>query len=214
MLAHTPSSAAMAAAMPAALVEEGTERLSHKEVEQRRREKAKHYFDELRALLPCGADSKFDKNTILQNTIAMIKQLQAELDNLREQREQKMGGKRATGQASSADYRSSFEVTRQPLCFCGLDGCVWESNAAFCSLLGYSKQEMTGLSLLNSTAAVDCDASSQQWQRLISSGMCHADFYCHLVRKDQHQLMVNIDLNLIHKRNQPYCFLVATNPTS
>ena len=34
------------------------------------------YFDELRCLLPCGADSKFDKNTILQNTIAMIKQLQ------------------------------------------------------------------------------------------------------------------------------------------
>eukprot|EP00961_Rhodomonas_salina_P061034 819717-Rhodomonas_salina.2 len=62
----------MAAAMPAAaalsagLVEEGSERLSHKEVEQRRREKAKQYFDELRALLPCGADSKFDKNTILQ----------------------------------------------------------------------------------------------------------------------------------------------------
>jgi hypothetical protein len=27
-------------------------------------------------LLPCGAESKFDKNTILQNTIAMIKQLQ------------------------------------------------------------------------------------------------------------------------------------------
>lgn len=71
--------------------DENTERLSHKEVEQRRREKAKLYFDELRALLPCGADSKFDKNTILQNTIAMIKQLQAELDFFREA---KLGGKR------------------------------------------------------------------------------------------------------------------------
>jgi len=88
---HPPSSAAMAAAMPPAsaaltapsIPDEGTERLSHKEVEQRRREKAKQYFDELRALLPCGADSKFDKNTILQNTIAMIKQLQAELENYR-----------------------------------------------------------------------------------------------------------------------------------
>ena len=28
------------------------------------------------------------------------------------------------------------------------------------------------------------------------------------------QVMVNMDLNLIHKRNQPYCFLVAVNPTS
>jgi hypothetical protein len=50
----------------ATLLDESTERLSHKEVEQRRREKAKLYFDELRALLPCGADSKFDKNTILR----------------------------------------------------------------------------------------------------------------------------------------------------
>jgi len=42
----------------------------------RARMQAKQYFDELRSLLPCGAESKFDKNTILQNTIAMIKQLQ------------------------------------------------------------------------------------------------------------------------------------------
>jgi PAS domain S-box-containing protein len=213
-----PSSAAMAAAMPAAsavtaagLMDDSTERLSHKEVEQRRREKAKQYFDELRTLLPCGADSKFDKNTILQNTIAMIKQLQAELDHYREQ---KMGAKRTQIQTSSHDFRSSFDVTRQPLCFCGLDGCVWESNSAFCKLLGYTKSEIHGISLLSSTAQSDSDASSQHWQRLISSGMCNSAFYCHLIRKDQQQLMVNMDLNLIHKRNQPYCFLVATNPTS
>ena len=30
------------------------------------------YFDELRTLLPCGADSKFDKNTILQNIYIQI----------------------------------------------------------------------------------------------------------------------------------------------
>mmetsp|Transcript_22318 Transcript_22318/g.53546 ORF Transcript_22318/g.53546 Transcript_22318/m.53546 type:complete len:471 (+) Transcript_22318:123-1535(+) len=215
-----PSSAAMAAAMPAVsavaivgLMDDSTERLSHKEVEQRRREKAKQYFDELRTLLPCGADSKFDKNTILQNTIAMIKQLQAELDHFREQ---KMGTKRAPSaiQTSSHDFRSSFDVTRQPLCFCGLDGCVWESNSAFCKLLGYTKAEIHGISLLSSTAQSDSDASSQHWQRLISSGMCNSAFYCHLIRKDQVQMMVNMDLNLIHKRNQPYCFLVATNPTS
>lgn len=115
---------------------------------------------------------------------------------------------------SSTDYRQSFDVTRQPLCFCGLDGSVWESNAAFCDLMGYGKQEITGLSLLQSTAPCDSDASSQHWQRLISSGMCNCAFYCHVIRKDSQQLLVNMDLNLIHKKNQPYCFLVATNPTS
>jgi PAS domain-containing protein len=35
-------------------------------------------------------------------------------------------------------------MVRQPLCFCGLDGLVWESNQAFCQLLGYSnKSEVT-----------------------------------------------------------------------
>jgi len=215
---NVPSSAAMAAALPAvsaitaaSMLEDSTERLSHKEVEQRRREKAKQYFDELRALLPCGADSKFDKNTILQNTIAMIKQLQAELEH---HKEVKLGTKgRPPTQPSSNDFKQSFDITRQPLCFCGLDGCIWESNAAFCNLLGYSKQEIHGLSLLNNTAPCDSDASSQHWQRLISSGMCNSAFYCHLIRKDNQQLMVNMDLNLLHKRNQPYCFLVATNPT-
>mmetsp|Transcript_17990 Transcript_17990/g.27857 ORF Transcript_17990/g.27857 Transcript_17990/m.27857 type:complete len:126 (+) Transcript_17990:1112-1489(+) len=124
-----------------------------------------------------------------------------------------MGGKRQPTQPASHDFKNSFDVTRQPLCFCGLDGTVWESNSAFCNLLGYSKQEIQGVSLLHSTAACDSDASNQHWQRLITSGMCNCAFYCHLVRKDQQQLLVNMDLNLIHKRNQPFCFLVATNPT-
>eukprot|EP00802_Teleaulax_amphioxeia_P010704 Tamp_10733.p1 GENE.Tamp_10733~~Tamp_10733.p1 ORF type:complete len:451 (-),score=101.91 Tamp_10733:387-1739(-) len=208
---------AMSASMPGiGIMDEGNERLSHKEVEQRRREKAKQYFDELRCLLPCGADSKFDKNTILQNTIAMIKQLQAELQHHKETREgPNAKSVRPGSQPSSQDYQQSFEMVRQPLCFCGLDGLVWESNQAFCQLLGYTnKSEVTGLSLLNKTASSDNEASSQHWQRLITSGMCNTAFYCQLLRKDNQTLTVNMDLNLVHKRNTPYCFLVATNPTT
>jgi len=200
------------------ILDDCNERLSHKEVEQRRREKAKQYFDELRSLLPCGAESKFDKNTILQNTIAMIKQLQAELQHHKETRE--TGAKQVARSGlpslpASQDYHHSFEMVRQPLCFCGLDGLVWESNQAFSQLLGYEhKAQVTGLSLLNKTASTDNEASSQHWQRLISSGMCNTAFYCQLIRKDNQTLTVNMDLNLVHKRNNPYCFLVATNPTT
>ncbi len=49
-------------------------------------------------------------------------------------------------------------------------------------------QEITGLSLLSSTAPCDSDASSQHWQRLISSGMCNCAFYCHIIRKDSQQV--------------------------
>ncbi len=66
------------------------------EVEQRRREKAKQfvmhfsraftdslcecrYFDELKSLLPPMQDTKFDKNSILVNSITLIKALRTEL---------------------------------------------------------------------------------------------------------------------------------------
>ena len=222
VMAGTTTAAAALASMPApmsavGILDENNERLSHKEVEQRRREKAKQYFDELRSLLPCGAESKFDKNTILQNTIAMIKQLQAELHFHKETRELSQGKQvaRPAAQPASHDYAHSFEMVRQPLCFCGLDGIVWETNQAFVHLLGYgNKSEVVGLSLLNKTASTDNEASSQHWQRLISSGMCNAAFYCQLIRKDNQTLTVNMDLNLVHKRNNPFCFLVATNPAT
>jgi len=46
-------------------------KLSHNEVEQRRRMLARKLFDDLRALLPNS--SKYDKNTILYHTIQLIK---------------------------------------------------------------------------------------------------------------------------------------------
>jgi len=124
-------------------------------VEQRRREKAKQYFDELRGLLPYGGapraeppyqldttrpsastnrtrrcaagdSAKFDKNAILHHSIALIKQLLADLD----QEEMASGVNHQEQQArqlpNMAEFRVCFDVTRQPLCFAGLDSRVWE----------------------------------------------------------------------------------------
>ena len=41
----------------------------------------------------------------------------------------------------------------QPLCFAGLDSRVWEANSAFCTLLGYTRLEVTGLSIFSVTLA-------------------------------------------------------------
>lgn len=48
-------------------------RMSHKQVEQHRRLKAKQYFDELRCLVPGGMDSKNDRNRVLQLAIDHLK---------------------------------------------------------------------------------------------------------------------------------------------
>eukprot|EP00287_Rhodomonas_sp_CCMP768_P008650 CAMPEP_0196736338 /NCGR_PEP_ID=MMETSP1091-20130531/14433_1 /TAXON_ID=302021 /ORGANISM="Rhodomonas sp., Strain CCMP768" /LENGTH=148 /DNA_ID=CAMNT_0042080051 /DNA_START=181 /DNA_END=623 /DNA_ORIENTATION=- len=50
-------------------------RMSHKQVEQHRRLKAKQYFDELRCLVPGGTDSKNDRNRVLQLAIDHLKAL-------------------------------------------------------------------------------------------------------------------------------------------
>lgn len=195
---------------------EPEKRLSHKEVEQRRREKAKQYFDELRGLLPYGGDSaKFDKNAILHHSIALIKQLLADLD----QEEQNAGGpQRAEDECGrsipgSSEFRCCFDVTRQPLCFAGLDSRVWEANAALCTLLGYTRLEIGTVALLTQTAKEDAEAASQQWHHMLNSNQTSASYLCKLQRKDSQQVSCNIDLSLIRRNGKPHLFLVAANPS-
>eukprot|EP00283_Hemiselmis_rufescens_P016618 CAMPEP_0173454470 /NCGR_PEP_ID=MMETSP1357-20121228/52477_1 /TAXON_ID=77926 /ORGANISM="Hemiselmis rufescens, Strain PCC563" /LENGTH=202 /DNA_ID=CAMNT_0014421499 /DNA_START=5 /DNA_END=613 /DNA_ORIENTATION=+ len=191
---------------------EPDKRLSHKEVEQRRREKAKQYFDELRGLLPYGGDSaKFDKNAILHHSILLIKHLIQEL----EQEEAASSYKPTPGKGSSADFKSCFDVNRQPLCFAGLDSRLWDANSAFCTLMGYSRMEVTGLSLLNATAPTDTEAANAHWQNIVKNNQQTClSYVCRLVRKDTQHIQCSLDLNLMVKGGKPVCLLVAANPSN
>ena len=55
---------------------DGSNRPSHKQVEQYRRMKAKEYFEDLRDLLPASRDTRCDRNKILQEAIEYLKELQ------------------------------------------------------------------------------------------------------------------------------------------
>ena len=55
---------------------DGSNRPSHKQVEQYRRMKAKEYFEDLRDLLPSSRDTRCDRNRILQEAIEYVKELQ------------------------------------------------------------------------------------------------------------------------------------------
>jgi len=52
-------------------------RMSHKQVEQHRRLKAKQFFDELRCLVPAARDPKNDRNKVLQLAIEYLKALKS-----------------------------------------------------------------------------------------------------------------------------------------
>ena len=52
-------------------------RMSHKQVEQHRRLKAKQYFDELRCLVPTGRDPKNDRNRVLQLAIEYLRNVES-----------------------------------------------------------------------------------------------------------------------------------------
>jgi len=55
---------------------DGSNRPSHKQVEQYRRMKAKEYFEDLRDLLPSSRDTRCDRNRILQEAIEYVKELE------------------------------------------------------------------------------------------------------------------------------------------
>eukprot|EP00802_Teleaulax_amphioxeia_P007200 Tamp_07206.p1 GENE.Tamp_07206~~Tamp_07206.p1 ORF type:complete len:485 (+),score=71.91 Tamp_07206:298-1752(+) len=191
---------------------EPEKRLSHKEVEQRRREKAKQYFDELRGLLPYGGDSaKFDKNAILHHSIELIKSL---LEQLRVEEANSLQ-KNEEGTPNMAEFRCCFDVTRQPLCFAGLDSRVWEANSAFCTLLGYTRLEVTGLSIFSLTMAYQPGEPepSTHWQQSTANASGHTSYLCKMQRKDSQQVACNVDLSLIKKGGKPHCYLVAANPS-
>lgn len=57
------------------------QKLSHNVVEQRRRHLAKGYFDELRALLPHPQAAKFDKNTVLQHTLILLRDIKSKRES-------------------------------------------------------------------------------------------------------------------------------------
>lgn len=53
-------------------------RVSHSEIERRRREKMNRYIDEIAQLLPIDAVKKLDKLTVLRAAVDTIKHLKGE----------------------------------------------------------------------------------------------------------------------------------------
>ncbi|KAJ1481469.1 hypothetical protein T484DRAFT_1807314, partial [Baffinella frigidus] len=74
--AHSPNTNDGLASVAGALLDlSGSDpsRMSHKQVEQHRRLKAKEHFDELRCLVPGGRDAKNDRNRVLALALAHLK---------------------------------------------------------------------------------------------------------------------------------------------
>lgn len=118
------------------------------------------YFDELKSLLPPMQDTKFDKNSILVNSITLIKALRTELAAA-----QTLRCTGAIGDPSQCEQPRSFQFfgsdlgvlllwlmqlhpagneyheafARSGMCqaFAGFDGRLWEANLTFCVVLGY-----------------------------------------------------------------------------
>jgi hypothetical protein len=113
------------------------------------------YFDELKSLLPPMQDTKFDKNSILVNSITLIKALRTELAAA-----QTLRCTGAIGDPSQCDcprdvtlfvvtqsllltfatgneYHEAFARSGMCQAFAGFDGRLWEANLTFCVVLGY-----------------------------------------------------------------------------
>lgn len=184
-------------------------RLSHKEVEQRRREKAKQYFDELKSLLPPMQDTKFDKNSILVNSITLIKALRTELAAA-----QTLRCTGAIGDPSQCnEYHEAFARSGMCQAFAGFDGRLWEANLAFCVVLGYNALDVSHLTILSITARDDIEESRRHSGLLLSgSGQKECCYRAKLVRKDGSTMVCSIELVVLEVEGQPYCFMFTAHP--
>ena len=118
------------------------------------------YFDELKSLLPPMQDTKFDKNSILVNSITLIKALRTELAaaqtlrctgaigdpsqcqsflNLLVLLRSRSAAARPPlwSHAPGNEYHEAFARSGMCQAFAGFDGRLWEANLTFCVVLGY-----------------------------------------------------------------------------
>jgi PAS domain S-box-containing protein len=189
------------------------------------------YFDELKSLLPPMQDTKFDKNSILVNSITLIKALRTELAAAQTLRcTGAIGDPTQCKQAnehccmrpcdfppdasvSGNEYHESF--TRSGMCqaFAGFDGRIWEANLTFCVVLGYSALDVAHLTILSITARDDVEESRRYSGLLLSgSGQKECSYRAKLVRKDGTTLVCSIELVVLEVEGQPYCFLFTAHP--
>jgi PAS domain S-box-containing protein len=94
-------------------------------------------------------------------------------------------------------FRNTVEDAPLGIAFANRDGSFRHCNRAFCSLLGFEAEELSGMSIADLTHAEDRDSSRASLEGLWSGELAHLDVEKRYVRKDGSALWVRVSTSLV-----------------
>ncbi|HZK74598.1 MAG TPA: PAS domain S-box protein [Clostridia bacterium] len=98
---------------------------------------------------------------------------------------------------SERRFRTLFEQAQAAMSFAGLDGRIFSVNPAFCEWLGYSENELRGLSIQDITHPDDVDATQEAWRRMMAGEAPGFRFERRFIRRDGQALWADVNARLV-----------------
>lgn len=103
-------------------------------------------------------------------------------------------------------FRNTVAQAPVGIGFASRDGTYGYCNRAFCSLLGFTAEELTGRTVANLTHSDDRAATAAGLERLWRREIAHLDVEKRYVRKDGSSLWVRVTTSLVRRRGEePVC---------
>lgn len=109
---------------------------------------------------------------------------------------------------SEALFMATFEQAAVGMAHVALDGHWLDFNSKLCELTGYSKAEISQLTLQKITHPEDCDIDEDEVRRLLASEISNYNREKRMIRKDGQLIWINLSVSLLRTpAGTPRCFI-------
>lgn len=108
---------------------------------------------------------------------------------------------------SEEHFHKVFDFAPVGMALVGMDGSFLEMNAALCSLLGYSQNELMALRQSDVTHPSDLEGEQIYLSQLLASQTGSAQFEKRYLAKTGREVWVLASVSLLTQRNAPMCYL-------
>ena len=98
---------------------------------------------------------------------------------------------------SEIRFRTLFEQAQAGMSFANVDGAIVSVNPAYCELLGYSADEMRGLSIFDVTHADDVDETREALRKMMAGEAADVRLEKRFVRKNGEQVWTDVAARLV-----------------
>jgi PAS domain S-box-containing protein len=110
---------------------------------------------------------------------------------------------------SEARFRSYFELPLIGIAVTSVDKDWLEVNSTLCDMLGYSRQELTGMTWIQLTHPDDLDADLAQFNRMIGGQIDNYSLEKRFIRKDGDIVWTNLSVGCVRKPDGAVDYVVA-----